>query len=243
MGSCETPDLGRIKKVGLFLLDDCLRPIYGPGMGYIDDCPANFDTSDNIDDGDDFTRKCADGSIKRYIPGVKSLQSIEVNVDLHWLDPEWLAAAGGAQPVTHNGQVIGWSDCTRDRFNVAVVVWQEILGADACSTQADVVGCPNFVRIYPVKGARMTSEGSVGAEDSYMRLTGLTTDAHALGSGPVPLACNPTTGAAEWLSDCLASGCHRFQFTAGPSPDVCGIMDLTEPPTDCTQPATQPAAA
>lgn len=233
MAICSTPDLGRIKKVGLFLLDDCLAPIYGPGTGYIDDCPAAFSTSDNIDDGTDFTRTCADGSIKRFVPGVRSLQSIEVDVDLHWLDPNWLAQAGGAQPVTHNGEIVGWSDCTSDRFNICVVVWQEILGGDACKPGGGAPGCPNFVRVYPVKGARITQEGTIGDEDSYVRLTGLTTDAHALGAGPIPLACDTATGEAEWLSDCLVEGCHRFQFTAGPAPDVCGIYDTVAPPTEC----------
>ena len=35
MAACTTPDLGRIKKVGLFLADDCLNPIYGAAAGYL----------------------------------------------------------------------------------------------------------------------------------------------------------------------------------------------------------------
>jgi hypothetical protein len=152
MGNCTTPDLGRIKCVGLFLADDCLTPLYGADMGYLDPCVAAFETSDNVDDGEEFTRRCADGSIKRYIPGVKSLQSIEVNVDLHWLDPEWISNAGGAAAIEHDGEVIGWADGKADRFNVIVIVWQEILGE--CG--GGVIG--DFVRIYPV--ARTTTSAS-----------------------------------------------------------------------------------
>lgn len=235
MAHCDTPDLGRIKSVGLFILDDCLAPIYGPAAGYIDDCPANVETSDNLDEGEDFTRRCADGTIKRFLKGRTSLQDIEVNLDLHWLDPTWIAQAGGAQPVIHNGEVIGWSDCTQDRFNVLVVVWQEILGSDACDPTQTEPGCNDYVRLYPLKDARITEEGTIGAEDSYVRVTGSTSADHALGSGPIELACDPTTGDAQWLTDCLPSGCHRFKFIGGPAPTDCGAIDTTEPPEPCIE--------
>ena len=223
MGICTTPDLGRIKKVGLFLADECLTPLYGADMGYLDDCPAAFETSDNVDDGEEFTRRCADGSIKRYIPGVKSLQSIEVNVDLHWLDPEWIAAAGGATAIEHDGEVIGWADGVSDRFNIVVVVWQEILGECGGGVTGD------FVRIYPVKGATVTEEGTPGSEDNYVRITGQTSDSHNIGVGPVPLAMDATTGDAEWLSEPLEDGTHRFRFIGGTAPDGCGSIPTLAP--------------
>jgi hypothetical protein len=223
MGNCTTPDLGRIKKVGLFLADDCLVPMYGADMGYLDDCPAAFGTSDNVDDGQEFTRRCADGSIKRYIPGVKSLQSIEVNVDLHWLDPTWVTAAGGATAIEHDGETVGWSDGVADRFNVIVVVWQEILGECGGGVTGD------FVRIYPVKGATVTEEGTPGAEDNFVRVTGMTTDSNALGKGPIPLALDSTTGDTEWLSEDLEDGNHRFRFIGGVAPDDCGSMTTVAP--------------
>lgn len=221
MPTCKTPDLGRIKKIGLYLADAQMAPVIGPDMGYLDDCPAAFESSDNVDDGEDFTRRCADGSIKRFVPGVKSLQSIEVNLDLHWLDPAWLTSAGGASEITHDSEVVGWSDGTSDRFNVFVVVWQEILTDDE-----GVTG--DFVRIYPVKGATISEEGSPGSEDNYFRITGSTTDAHNIGRGPAPLALNATTGEAEWLSDALSAD-HRFRFIGGPAPDGCGAVVTTAP--------------
>ena len=223
MAACTTPDLGRIVKVGLFLADECLNPIYGADAGYLDDCPAAFETSDNVDDGEDFTRRCADGSIKRYIPGVKSLQSIEVNVDLHWLDPDWIAEAGGATAITHDTETIGWADGVSDRFNVIVVVWQEILGE--CG--GGVTG--QFVRIYPVKGATVTEEGTPGSEDNYVRITGQTSDSHNLGFGPIPLALDVLTGTAEWLSEALSDGTHRFRFIGAPAPAACGAIATVDP--------------
>lgn len=223
MAKCKTPDLGRLKKVGLFLADECFNPTYGADAGYLDDCPAAFETSDNIDDGEEFTRRCADGSIKRYIPGVRSLQSIEVNLDLHWLDPSWIAQAGGATGVQHDAETVGWADGTSDRFNVIVVVWQEILG-ECGETTGD------FVRIYPVKGASITEEGAPGSEENYVRLTGMTSDSHSLGVGPLELALDPVSGAATWLSDPLPDGTHRIRFIGAPAPEGCGSLETTEPP-------------
>lgn len=225
MAECITPDLGRIKKVGLFLADDCLRPQYAADAGYLDDCVAGFESSDNVDDGEEFTRRCADGSIKRYIPGVKSLQSIEVNVDLHWMDPTWLTAAGGATPIMHDSETIGWSDGVSDRFNVIVIVWQEILGECGGGVSND------FVRIYPVKGATITEEGTPGSEDNYFRITGNTSDSNDLGLGPIPLAMDATTGDAEWLSDPFEDGQHRYRFLGAPAPDGCGAIETTAPPS------------
>lgn len=223
MGDCVTPDLGRIKKVGLFLADDCLNPLYGADAGYLDDCPAAFETSDSVDDGEDFTRRCADGSIKRYIPGKKSLQSIEVNVDLHWLDPAWISQAGGATAIEHDGEVIGWADGKSDRVNVIVVVWQEILGECGDGASGD------FVRIYPVKDATVTEEGTPGSEDNYVRITGETTDSHNLGFGPLPLALDTVTGDAEWFTDPLPDGTHRFRFVGAAAPDGCGAIATVDP--------------
>lgn len=223
MAECVTPDLGRIKKIGLFLADDCLNPVYGAAAGYLDDCPAGFETSDNVDDGEEFTRRCADGSIKRYIPGVKSLQSIEVNVDLHWLDSEWITTAGGATAIEHDGEVVGWADGTSDRVNVIVVVWQEILGE--CG--GDVTG--DFVRIYPVKDAKVTEEGTPGAEDNYVRITGMTSNSNNVGLGPIPLALDTVSGDAEWLSEPLPGDQHRYRFTGAAAPVGCGSVATVDP--------------
>ena len=203
---CKTPDLGRILAAGLFLLDDCMRPIYGPDAGYIDNCVAAVGSTDNVDEGEDFIRRCADGSIKVNIPGKRSLQSIEVTVDFNWLDPAWIAQAGGAQPITQNGEVIGWGDATSDRFNVAVVVWQEIISDDCAA-------------------------GDSGA-GAYVRVTGLTTDKHDLGNGPWPLAMGED-GDAEWLTNCIPSGTHRVKFVGGPVPEECGSVETVEPDVEC----------
>ena len=229
---CETPDLGRIKSVGLFLLDDCMAPVVGTAAGYLDDCPAAIETSDDIDDGEDFTRRCANGSVKRFLPGIRTLNSIEVNVDFHWLDPEWIAAAGGASPILFDGETVGWSDGTNDKFNVLVVVWQEILGGDVCA--GDDEGCNDYIRMYPLKGAMLTEDGDIGSEDNVFRITGNTVDTAQLGSGPIELFCDPDTGDAAWATDCFPTGQHRYKFIGGAAPETCGAVDTEEPPDPCT---------
>lgn len=234
--SCDTPDLGRIKAVAMFLLDDCMAPIWGTSAGFIDSCPANVETTDNMDEGVPWLKRCPDGTIRRFLPGKKSLQSILVNMDFNWIDPEWVALAGGAEPVVHNGEIIGWGDATRSNFNVLFVVWQEILGGDVCT---DENLCDDYVRLYPVKDARMTEFGTIGSADNVIRVTGETVAAHQLGSGPIPLACDGVTGDPEWLSNCLPSGVHRFRFVGGHAPLVgddvaCGPYDTEEPPVPCT---------
>jgi hypothetical protein len=142
---CDTPDLGRIKAVLVFMLDDCMAPVYGDATGYIDDCPAAVTTSDNVDEGTPFTRRCSNGSIKRHLPGEKSLESIEVNVDLHYADAEWLSSTGAVTPIMHDGTVIGYGDGTNDKANLLVAVVQEILGGELLAA-IPVEGCPDHRR-------------------------------------------------------------------------------------------------
>lgn len=231
MVTCATPDLGRIQAVGLFLLDDCMRPIFGEDAGYLDDCPAAVTTSDNLDEQDDFTRRCANGDIKINVPGKTSLLSIKTDVDFHWIDPTWLAQAGATTAITQNDTVIGSADGANDRFNVLIVVWQELLGDDACSNEEGLAG--SYVRLYPLKNARITEEGDLGSSESYMRISGKTTGTHELGSGPLELALGDE--GPEWLEECLPSGTHRLRFIGAPFPEECGTIETVEPTTTCVE--------
>lgn len=232
MVACSTPDTGRILGVAFWLLDDCMAPVYGTASGYWDDCPAAVNPTDNIDEGEPFTRRCSSGRIKRHIPGERSLESIGVDVDMHWFDSEWLVTAGLASPIMNNaGDVVGWADGTNDSANVLVGVALEILGGDVCA--GDDPGCNVWWKLYPLKNARITEEGELGKEDSFIRLTGETVDTAELGAGPMPLDCNED-GEAEYFETCLPSGQHRYQFTGGPVPTECGSFDTVEPVTPCT---------
>lgn len=221
------PILGRLKTAGVFPLDDCMRPVYGEDEGYLDDCFAALDTSDNMDDGESFTRRCADGSVLYNEEGEQSLTSVEVNLDLN-AEPaeEWLAAVGLATPVMNGATAIGWTRCTKSSANLLIAIWQEVLGADACDDAESAGGWR--LHLFPLRKARLTIEGGIGAEDSYIRITGRTAPEANILRGPLPFLAGET-GAVFPSSDLVV--CHHTVLThqvAAP-PTECGVIDLTAP--------------
>lgn len=222
------PILGRLKTAAIFQLDDCMRPVYGEGTGYVDDCFAAFSTSDNMDEGETFTRRCADGTILYHEDGEQSLQSVEVNLDLNAEpDDAFMAQVGLVQPVMDGADVIGWTRCTKASANLLIAVWQEVLGADACDDEDAAAGGWRL-HLFPVKNARLTLEGDVGAEDGYMRITGTTSPEANLGLGPIPLLSGEE-GAVFPTNDLVV--CHHTILKAGVAapPEECGPIDTTAP--------------
>lgn len=224
------PILGRLKAAAVFQLDDCMRPVYGTGTGYMDDCFAAFSSSDNMDEGTEFTRRCSDGTILYYEPGEQSLQSVEVNLDFN-AEPDnaFLASLGMVTPIT-NGEgpdnVIGFTRCTKGSANLLVVVWQEVLGSEAC---LDDESDQWRVHLFPLRKARLTLEGDVGAEDSFFRITGVTASTANLGQGPIPLLRGEDDDAIFPTNDMVA--CHHTVLTSGIAapPEECGVVDTEEP--------------
>lgn len=219
--------LGKLKTAGIFQLDDCMRPIYGTNTGYLDDCFAAFSTSDNMDDGETFTRRCADGRILYHEDGEQSLQSVEVNLDLNAEpDDEFMANVGLVQPVMNGEDVIGWTRCTVASANLLIAVWQEVLGADACDEEEGGGGWR--LHLFPIKRARLTLEGDVGAEDGYMRITGTTSPEANLGLGPIPFLSGEDE--AVFPENDLVV-CHHTVLKNGVAapPEECGPIDTEEP--------------
>lgn len=231
MATCEYAVPGKIKAAGVFQLDDCMRPIYGTAAGYIDSCPAAIDTSDNMDEGETFTRRCADGTILYHEDGEQSLESVEVSLDLHAVPADWMSGVGLVEPVVNDGNVIGWTRCTKASANLLIAIWQEMRGGDACSTEGDANGWR--LHMFGVRNARLTLEGGIGAEDSYMRITGNTAGTADLGSGPIPLLAD-TDGDPVFPTNCM-SVCHHTVLDVGVAspPDVCGVIDTVEPTEAC----------
>jgi hypothetical protein len=228
--ACEVFKPGRIKKVGVFQLDDCLSPIYGPGAGYLDDCPAAFTSSDNIREGADFTPVCADDSVYFHSPGEDSLLGVQVNLDLHNLDPAFAHDLGLSRAILDNdGLPVGSADLTNGGANLLIVVWQTLYGPSCGEGE----GCPWFVRAYAVPHARVTEEGDIGTAGAFVRITGESV-AVSIGSGPVPLLCDTATGAAEFPLVCFPKSA-RLKFRGGPPPTGCGVIDLEAPVLACEE--------
>lgn len=224
-----SPILGRLKTAGIFRLDNCMKPIYDPEGGYIDDCFAAFSTSDNMDEGESFTRRCADGTILYTDAGEQSLESVEVNLDLNGEpDIEWLAAVGLVTPIyTATGPdapVNGYTRCTKSSANLLIAIWQEVLG-DTCDEEA---AGGWRLHLFPLKKARLTFEGDIGAEDGFIRITGVTSATANLEKGPIPFLAGVP---APLYPTVDLEVCHHTVLTnqVAPPPDECGVIPTEEP--------------
>lgn len=228
-----SPILGRLKTAAVFELDDCMRPVYGPDTGYVDDCFAAFSSSDNMDEGTEFTRRCADGTILYYEPGEQSLQSVEVNLDLNaepmtdFISRLGLVRAIGATDASSTP--FGFTRTTKGSANLLVAVWQEVLGSEAC---VDEDSDQWRVHLFPLRKARLTLEGDLGSEDSYFRITGVTATSANLGKGPIPLLRDPVTGDPIFPTNDLDVA-HHTVLTSGVAapPTECGVI-ATEAPSE-----------
>lgn len=222
------PILGRLKTAAVFQLDHCMRPVYGEGTGFVDDCFAAFSTSDNMDEGESFTRRCADGRILYHEDGQQSLQNVEVNLDFNAEpDSDFMVSVGLVQAVENDGAVIGFTRCTVATANLLVAVWQEVLGAEGCDDEEGEGGWR--LHLFPIKNARLTLEGDVGSEDGYMRITGTTSPEANLGLGPIPLLAGDDDEAIFPVDDLVV--CHHTVLTNGVAapPEECGPIDTEDP--------------
>lgn len=225
-----SPILGRLKTAAVFELDDCMRPVYGPDTGYVDDCFAGFTSSDNMDEGTEFTRRCADGTILYYEPGEQSLQSVEASLDLNaepmtsFLSKLQLVKAVG--PTGVGATPYGFTRTTKGSANLLLVVWQEVLGSEACEDDSS----DQFrVHLFPLRKARLTLEGDLGAEDSYFRITGVTASSANLGKGPIPLL-RDAEGNAIFPTNDLEVGHHTVLTSGVAAPPIeCGVIDTEGP--------------
>lgn len=230
MAGC-VPVYGRLLSAALFLLDECMAPIYEQNAGYVDDCFAAFSTSDNLDEGEAFTRKCANGSTLYHEDGKTTLQSVQVELDLN-AEPAkaFMLKAGLAEGVT-KGQAttaVGWTRSAEANANLLLAVWQEVLGGSTCEG-----GERSYrIHLYPLKNARLTTEGELGSQDSYMRVTGSTIADAALGAGPYPFLQDEDGEPLFFdATDLDAVGHHTvLDVDAAPPPSTCGVITLTAPP-------------
>lgn len=232
---CTYPMPGRFLAVGIFLSDDCGQPISGPDAGYNDWCPAALAMTDDVQEGEGFTRTCANGDIIVEIPPKETLPGVDVELDLHGIDPAFAGSISGS-PVTQNGEVVGWDDCQDGSGNASIYLYREVVdGNGACGGPG---GQPLYlVTILPwVTNLRVTSEGTFGGDDGYQRLTGRSRTGHSFGHGAIPLFPDPTDPDANppvCMDQEIDPRCVRRNVytTLAPS-DLCGFVDV-EP---CTGP-------
>lgn len=231
MAGC-VPVYGRLLSVALFELDECMAPVYETNSGYVDPCFAAFSSSDNMDDGEAFTRKCASGATLYHEDGKSTLQSVQVELDLN-AEPakEFMTKVGLVEEIAsgtgENKVAVGWTRVVNAEANLLLTLWQEVLGSDAC---ADGGEKSYRLHMYPLKGARLTTEGDMGSQDSYMRITGTTVANAALGQGPYPFLSGESSD--EFFGEDELNGVTHHAVldvgVAGP-PEDCGVITLTAP--------------
>lgn len=231
LNNCTYPVIGRFVAVGIFLADDCGVPIVGPGAGYFDWCPAALSMEDDVTEGDGFSRTCANGTELVNLPGNNTLAGINVDLDLHGMDPTFVAEAGGATPVTQGGEIVGWDNCRDGAGSASLYLWREVVGDEACAGG----DAQYLLTVLPwVDQLRITEEGNFGGDDGYLRLTGRSRTGHAFGVGPLPVFPDPTDPDANPPlpfetpigSDCM----RRTVLTSLAPPDDCGIYDVEPEP-------------
>ena len=222
------PVLGRLGTVGLFALDECMAPIYAEAAGYFDDCFAAFSSSDNVDEGETFTRKCANGKILYHEDGKPSLQSVQVELDLN-AEPstDFMSFVGLTEPVKEGAKTVGFSRGKQAIANILVAIWQEVIDVGSCG---DAEGGGHRLHLYPLKNARLTTEGTLGAEDGYMRIAGSTVAEALIGGGPWPFFTDAGGSTPRFFTGSLLVQ-HHTVLTGGIAapPEQCGAVTLVGP--------------
>lgn len=225
ISDCTGPTPGKFIAVGIFLADDCGVPIDGVDMGWVDWCPAALSIDPQVNEGDDFQRECANGAILNSTPGVDTLTGVDWELDLQQFDPDFLAAVSGATPVTFDGETVGWDTCKDSAGSASIFLWREVAG-DPCEG-----GAPQYLlKILPwSSNVRITEEGTFGAADAYLRLTGTSRLGHGFGLGPLPYQNDPLTpGTPACPEQPIGSDCPvRDVLTTLPPPDECGFVEVT----------------
>lgn len=229
--ACELVTPGPQQGVALFSVDSCFNPVYGTDAGYFDNCaqvgaiaPITADTRP------EFLKTCPNGDIRAYVPARTVTTTTDVTFNFAWLPIEFLAAIGAANPIVFNGETVGISDCD-NAVNLIAVVYQELLGNDACGGGEQ--GASSVATVYALRDVRISSDGLPGSSDFNYTVIGKAVSAN-IGSGPIPLFFDegdPTE--AAWPDDCIEVCAKGAVFKAFGPPEECGFITTVEPVDPC----------
>lgn len=229
---CELLTPGPVLGVGIFAVDDaCYTPTYGTDAGFYDNC-ANVNSVAPVvaTSRPAFEKYCPNGDVRAYVPERTVVTTADVILTYPWLNAEFLTAVGAFNPIMFNGEVVGGSP-TGDALNLLAIVWQELIGDDACT---GVPGAPALITPIALRDVRFASDGEFGTSGFNYTIVGKAVDAN-IGSGPIPLFWDEgDTSAAAWPTECIEitkDGQTRFKGFA--PPEACGPIDTVAPPVAC----------
>lgn len=229
--ACEQVTPGPQQGIMLFAVDECYQPDYGTDGAYFDNCAmVGAATPVTADTRAEFLKPCPNGDIRAYVPARTVTTTTDVQFNFAWLPIEFLASIGATEPITFNGEVVGYTDCD-NAIKLGALVFQEALGADACG--GGEVGAQSIVTAYALRDVRISSDGDVGTSGFNYTVLGKAVAAN-IGSGPVPLfydSGDPDT--AAWPDDCIQVCAKGAVFKAFGPPEECGSIDTVAPEDAC----------
>lgn len=228
---CEQVTPGPQQGIMLFAVDACYQPDYGTDGAYFDDCAMVGNvTPVTADTRPEFLKTCPNGDIRAYVPARTVTTTSDVIINYPWLPVEFLASVGATEPITFNGEVIGWSDCD-NAIKLGALVYQEAIGSDACG--GGEVGAQSIITAYALRDVRISHDGETGTSAFNYTLIGKAVAAN-IGSGPVPLFYDSgDPDEAAWPEDCITVCAKGATFKAFGPPEECGSIDTVAPVDDC----------
>lgn len=228
---CDLVTPGPVQGVALFSVDECYNPVYGTDAGYYDDCATvGAVEPQTADTREEFLKTCPNGDIRAYVPARTVTTTTDVTFNFAWLPVEWLAAAGVVEPITFNGETVGYSDCD-NAVNLLALVYQELLGSDSCG--GGEVGAQSIVTAYALRDVRISSDGDVGTSGFNYTIIGKAVSAN-IGSGPIPLFYDSgDPDEAAWPEDCIEVCAKGAVFKSFGPPAECGVITTVEPEDSC----------
>lgn len=228
---CENVTPGIQQGVLLFAVDECYQPEYGTDGAYFDNCAmVGAATPVTADTRPEFLKTCPNGDIRAYVPARTVTTTTDVQFNFAWLPVEFLASVGATEPITFNGEVVGYTDCD-NAIKLGAIVYQEALGSDACG--GGEVGAQSIVTAYALRDVRISSDGDVGTSGFNYTVLGKAVAAN-IGSGPIPLfydSGDPEN--AAWPEDCIQVCAKGAVFKAFGPPEECGSIDTVAPVDSC----------
>lgn len=219
-------------------LDSCGRPVYGPDSQAVSDGFVSVEISPDVEEGEDYTQRNANGDLCVSEKGQDSLQWLTVSIEFCRVDPclwslmnpTWKLVRGA------HGEVTGFRIGTRfsDREGFALELWPKVSAQGAlCDDDAPEEADPNGYFLLPyVIG---TAPDSWTLEDGVatFTLTGRTKGGSLWGRGPynvthdadgtpVPLLEPIDSGSASNNPDHF----HADIVTLAPPEPTCGCQPL-----------------
>lgn len=128
---------GRV--VRLTRLDVCGFPVVGPASVVVSKGFITVTLTEEVEDGEEISQKNAWGEYEIQEKDDDILKWVTTAIEFSEVHPDVMEIVGGATPVIHDGNTVGWTrgpNAAKRAF--AVEVWTKKAGVDACEAAISV---------------------------------------------------------------------------------------------------------